>query len=138
MQEEEKEALKIVLVTWFETMQECVRTVDYERAKRIFSPAVVGFGTYQSMVVGLEALAEGQWGNIWPTIRDFTFRTEQMYWDADGKVAWAACPWDSLGFNPDGTTFSRPGRATITFRQQHDGNWLATHSHFSLYPRPTS
>ncbi len=133
---EAQSELKSAIVGWFETMQESVRTIDYNRAKPIFSPEVVGFGTFQSMVVGLETLATEQWGNVWPKIKDFTFKLEQLHFDGEGKVAWAACPWDSLGFNADGTSYYRPGRVTVGFRQQEDGRWLATHTHFSLYPRP--
>jgi hypothetical protein len=35
---------------------------------------------------------------------------------------------------PDGSTFRRPGRATIAFAQR-DGRWLAVHTHFTLIPQ---
>jgi ketosteroid isomerase-like protein len=50
-------------------------------------------------------------------------------------VAWAACPWDSTGFEADGKPYPRPGRVTVTF-ERRAGQWLAVHTHFSLYPRP--
>ncbi len=123
---------------WFRQMQSCVRAIDYERAKPLFNSEVIGFGTYQEIMFGLENLALRQWHNVWPSIREFTFDLDQLHLDGDGAVAWGACPWSSQGFKPDGTTFYRPGRVTVAFRRNESGKWLATHTHFSLYPpKPT-
>ncbi len=124
------------LRAWFHELQSCVQAVDYDRAEAIFAPDVMGFGTYKDIAAGRDTLRREQWSKIWPTINDFTFRLEQLYWSADGALAWAACPWDSVGFNADGTGFPRPGRVTVIF-EQRDGAWLAVHTHFSLYPRRT-
>lgn len=119
---------------WFRQMQSCVRAVDYERAKPLFDAEVIGYGTYREIMVGLENLARQQWHNVWPAIREFTFKLDQLHLDGAGAVAWGACPWDSQGFKPDGTSFYRPGRVTVAFRRNESGQWLATHTHFSLYP----
>ncbi|HLE26999.1 MAG TPA: nuclear transport factor 2 family protein [Anaerolineales bacterium] len=119
---------------WLTELQACVRAVDYDRAQKIFAPDVVGFGTYASMAQGLEALRAEQWSNIWPTIREFTFRLDELHWGGEGDLAWAACPWDSIGFHAGGTAFARPGRVTVIL-ERRDGAWLAVHTHFSLYPR---
>lgn len=119
---------------WFCEMQACVRAVDYDRAKAIFLPDVVGFGTYGGVLDGLDTLAADQWGHVWPTIREFTFRLDELRWGVSGALAWAACPWDSLGTRPDGATFPRPGRATVILVRD-GGRWRAAHTHFSLYPR---
>jgi ketosteroid isomerase-like protein len=129
----EPQATETTLKNWLHEMQACVRAVDYERAKKLFAPDVVGFGTYASVVQGLDNLQAGQWSNIWPTIRDFTFRLDELHWGVDGALAWAACSWDSTGFRPDGTPFPRPGRVTLVFERREE-RWLAVHSHFSLYP----
>ena len=123
-----------VLRAWFRELQSCVQAVDYDRAEAIFAPDVMGFGTYKDIAEGRDVLRREQWSNIWPTVRDFTFRLEQLHWSAQGTLAWAACPWDSVGFNPDGTPFPRPGRVTVIF-ECREGTWLAVHTHFSLYPR---
>ncbi len=121
---------------WFLELQACVQAVDYERAERIFAPDVVGFGTFTSIAAGRDMLRREQWSHIWPHIREFSFRLDELHWGADGKLAWAICPWDSLGVRADGSTFARPGRATVIL-ERRDGKLLAVHTHVSLYP-PTS
>lgn len=123
---------------WLLSLQDCVRAVDYERAMPLFLPEVVGFGTYSGVLDGLDRLARDQWRNVWPTIRDFTFRLNELRAGvaAGGDLAWAACPWDSLGRGDVGATFPRPGRMTAILVND-GGNWRAAHTHFSLYP-PTA
>ena len=130
----EPSSTEAALRGWFEELQACVQAVDYDRAEHIFAPDVMGFGTYKDIAEGREVLRREQWSNIWPTIKDFRFRPELMHWSSQGTLAWAACPWDSTGFKPDGTPFARPGRVTVTF-ECREGTWLAVHTHFSLYPR---
>lgn len=131
----EESALAIARA-WLTEMQSCVRAIDYDRAKPLFRPEAVGFGTFAGVLEGLDNLVAGQWSNIWPTIRDFTFDLANLYATADGDLLWAACPWDSLGTRPDGTTFPRPGRMTVILTRDDQG-WRALHTHFSLYP-PTA
>jgi ketosteroid isomerase-like protein len=114
-------------------MQACVRAVDYVRARAIFADDVVAFGTFAAIVVGRDALERDQWRNIWPTIRDFTFRLEELQVLGGDAHVCAVVPWDSLGVRPDGTTFDRPGRATLLL-EPRGNRWVATHSHFSLAP----
>ncbi len=130
----EANSVEGALRAWFGELQACVQAVDYDRAEHIFAPDVMGFGTYKDIAEGRAVLRREQWSSIWPTIRDFTFRLDLLYWSADGNLAWAACPWDSLGFNADGTPFSRPGRVTVIF-ECREATWLAVHTHFSLYPK---
>ena len=133
---EETEAAPADVGQWLLEMQSCVRAVDYGRARAIFLPDVVGFGTYGGVLAGLDALEAGQWRHVWPTIRDFTFRLAEARIGAAGDLAWVACPWDSLGTRPDGSTFPRPGRMTAILARR-EGRWAAAHTHFSLYP-PTA
>ena len=118
---------------WLVELQACVRAVDYERARPNFLPDVVGFGTYSGVLDGLDALMQRQWRQVWPAIRDFTFRLDELRAGGDGALAWGASPWDSLGRRDDGTTFPRPGRMTVILVRRGD-RWLAAHTHFSLYP----
>lgn len=118
---------------FLERMQSCVRDVDYERARALFAEDVVAFGTFAVVVTGRDRLEHEQWRNIWPTIRDFTFRLDSLHCLGNADALCVVVPWDSLGTRADGTAFSRPGRATLLL-EQRDGRWVATHSHFSLAP----
>ncbi len=118
---------------WFESLQSCVCAVDYQRARPLFAPDVLSFGTFGSVLRGLDHLQTGQWSNIWPNIRDFTFRLDDLHCGAGGQQAWGIVPWDSTGFDANGQPYDRPGRATVIF-EWRDGKLLAIHTHFSLYP----
>lgn len=118
---------------WFRTLERCVREVDYGSARSIFAADVVAFGTRADVVAGRDNLQANQWSGVWPTIRDFTFELAQLHWGWSGQSGWAVVTWTSTGFHPDGQPFSRPGRATIVFRQVNQGI-QAIHSHFSLAP----
>jgi ketosteroid isomerase-like protein len=129
------ETERAALREWLKTFQECVRTVDYERGRRLFAPDVMAFGTYSAIVVGIDELIRDQWSRIWPTITGFTYRVDEAYFGVDRDVAWIACAWDSEGRTPDGSAYSRPGRVTVGLKRDRGGHWVATHTHHSLYPR---
>jgi ketosteroid isomerase-like protein len=114
-------------------MQTCVQGVDFERARPLFAEDVVAFGTFASVVSGREALEAQQWRNIWPVIRDFRFRLADMRCLGTADALCVVVGWDSLGQRGDGSTFDRPGRATLLLVQR-DGRYVALHSHFSLSP----
>ena len=118
---------------WFRTWGACVAAVDFEAARPSFSSDVVGFGTHATFVSGLAALEAEQWRQIWPNITGFEFIVAELVGAVNGETAWAAVPWTSTGYREDGSSFHRPGRATVTFRRA-SGNWLGTHTHFSLSP----
>ena len=133
----DEQTARVIAEAWLTEMHTCVRAVDYARARHLFRPDVVGFGTYSGVLNGLDHLVAGQWNNVWRTIRDFTFRLDALHAGGDGDVIWLACPWDSTGVRPDGTTFDRPGRVTVILRHD-ETSWRAAHTHFSLYPpKPT-
>lgn len=122
---------------WFDTWGKLVAAVDYEQARDLFHPEAVGFGTYMEYVRGLDQLEARQWRSIWGTIDGFHFPTERLICgvSSDGQQAWGIVPWGSTGFNEDGTTYDRPGRATVLFvRDAADTRWLAIHTHMSLSP----
>jgi ketosteroid isomerase-like protein len=114
-------------------MQQCVRAVDYARARPLFAEDAVAFGTFAAVVEGRERLEHEQWRNVWPNIRDFTFRLDELH--CLGTEGWmcVVVPWDSIGQRADGESFSRSGRATLVLSRRGD-RWVATHSHFSLAP----
>jgi ketosteroid isomerase-like protein len=127
------------LRAWFTTWNRCIVAHDFAAARSLFDPAVSGFGTRAAFVFGQDALEHEQWRHVWPTIRDFRFLTDALHGAIEGRHAWAAVRWTSTGVHPDGTTFPRPGRATVVLR--HAGtSWRGVHTHFSLDPGtpPTS
>jgi ketosteroid isomerase-like protein len=118
---------------WFSTWENYVRAVDYTSARQLFDRNVASFGTHAEIVFGLDRLVAEQWSAVWPNIADFRFEVDKLHGGIAGDCAWAAVPWTSTGFHEDGTAFTRPGRATVTFRRQRD-HWLGIHTHFSLKP----
>jgi ketosteroid isomerase-like protein len=118
---------------WFSTWDTCVRAVDFAAARALFDPAVSGFGTHAAIVFGQTALEREQWSNVWPKIDGFRFDVAALHGAIAGDHAWAAVPWHSTGYHQDGSTFQRPGRATVIFRLE-GARWLGLHTHFSLQP----
>jgi catechol 2,3-dioxygenase-like lactoylglutathione lyase family enzyme/ketosteroid isomerase-like protein len=120
---------------WLTKFSAHVRAVDFDGGRAMCDPELVAFGTVAEFVGGIDRVMAEQWRRVWPTIREFTIRADQAIGSVSDDQAWVAAPWDSLGTRPDGSTFRRPGRATIAFVKR-DGRWLATHTHFSLSPSP--
>ncbi len=125
--------LREIARTWLEALQRCVRAVDYGAAQSLFAEDIQAFGTYAAIVSGRDALQREQWQSIWPNIRKFTFRLGEVRCVGNETLLGVIVPWDSLGTRADGTTFSRPGRATLILTRR-EGRWVAVHSHFSLAP----
>ena len=125
--------VRAVFENWLETFAGHVRAVDYASAKPLFHPDILAFGTHNDVIPGLESWVATQWDNVWPRTSDFRFTLAQtrMLVSADGSMATVIAPWTSTGYHPDGSTFDRPGRATLVFDKGVDG-WLCTHSHMSL------
>lgn len=124
---------------WLETFAACVRDVDYDRARPMFDVDVVGFGTFAAMLIGREALIDGQWRNIWGCTRGFHFLLESAHIDVSsaGDTAFVATPWMSQGRDAAGHWYDRLGRCTLVLRKRHrDGAWLCVHSHYSRQPHP--
>ena len=126
---------------WLETFAQCVRDVDYNRARGLFDPDVVGFGTFAGMLVGRENLIDGQWRNIWACTRGFHFLLDAAHVDvsSDGDMAFVASPWISQGRDAAGHWYDRLGRCTLVLRKRDGGSgggWLCVHSHYSRQPNP--
>jgi len=118
-------------------MQACVRTIDFERARPLFAEDVIAFGTFAAIVAGRSNLEREQWHKIWPAIRDFTFRLDELHCLGTPEALCVVVPWDSTGLRADGESFSRPGRATLLLVPR-ENRWVAAHSHFSLAPAPAA
>jgi ketosteroid isomerase-like protein len=107
--------------------------VDFDSTEKMFAPDVASFGTKAQVVVGLAPLRDQQWEWIWPNIQDFEMKLDEIHSSSSGDLAWGMVPWVSTGFDESGAPYDRPGRATIVM-ERRGGEWLATHSHFSLVP----
>jgi ketosteroid isomerase-like protein len=128
-------SLAASVAAWVQGWGEEVAAVDLTTARRRFAGDVVAFGTHADVVAGVDALAEEQWGRIWPAIEDFRFELEALHVIAspDGLQAVAVVPWSSTGIDEQGGRFDRPGRATIVLsRRSASDPWQGVHSHFSL------
>jgi ketosteroid isomerase-like protein len=128
-------ALDQIARDFLTAMQSCVRGVDFARARPLFADTVVAFGTFARVVSGRDHLEAEQWRHVWPTIRDFTFDLDSLHALGTPEAVCVVVAWTSLGARADGSTFDRPGRATLLL-EPRDGRYVATHSHFSLAPSP--
>lgn len=121
------------ILDWLTVFSAFVREVDYASARPMWHPDLLAFGTYNDVIQGLEAAISTQWDNVWPRTAGFAFDLAgtHILAAADNSMAVAITPWTSTGFNPDGTQFDRPGRATMVFARDNNA-WRCTHSHMSL------
>jgi len=126
-------ALKAYFLDWLDTFSACVRDVDYAAARPMFHPSILAFGTHMDVLPSLDAWVKAQWDNVWPKTSDFRFKRDAVHVLAsdDETMAVVIAPWDSTGYHPDGSTFDRPGRATMVFHRRGEG-WLGVHTHLSL------
>ena len=118
---------------WFSDFGQCCKSRDFTAARKLVSPRVCSFGSKVDLVTNLSDLEKQQWGKIWPRIEGFTFILEKLIAKGHGELAWGITPWDSVGFDPEGYSFNRPGRATVILQEFRE-HWLAIHTHFSLVP----
>jgi len=117
---------------WLRCFEAACRSRDFAAGRRLFAADAVAFGTYATAVHGLDNIEREQWRQIWPRIRDFRFEENPTVTGA-GDAAWIAATWSSGATAPDGTAFTRHGRATFNLARR-DGHWVAVHSHVSLLP----
>lgn len=121
---------------WLIELQECVRAVDYERARKLFAEDVVSFGTQvNSIEIRLDEVEREQWHEVWPRVRSFTYRLEDVRCFGDEGCLIVLVPWQSVGVRADNTTYERDGRTTFVLARR-DGRWVCVHFHSSLVVRP--
>ena len=121
---------------WFERLAERVRAVDYAGARPLFADDMIAFGTFADFVTGRDAVEREQWRNVWGAIDRFRFRLDgvRAIVSADRLTAAGMAVFDSTGYGADGAPNDRPGRATVVFgRAAVGGDWVARHTHFSLF-----
>ncbi|MEA2826734.1 MAG: hypothetical protein QOG43_1173 [Actinomycetota bacterium] len=121
---------------WLATWQAFVRRRDFEQARLLFSPDVLGFGSVATVAGSLDELEGSQWRRVWPRLGNFTFEDDHLavVVSSDRLLATVAVTWDSTWVD-NGTERPRPGRASIVLvRTGVDDPWRAVHTHFSLNP----
>jgi ketosteroid isomerase-like protein len=120
---------------WFDTLAVHVREVDFVGARPIFAPDMVAFGTFTDFMTGRDVAEHQQWRNVWPHIDEFRFRSDvRAIVSPDRLQAVGMAIFDSTGYRQDGTSYDRPGRATVVFVRDSIGKpWLAQHTHLSLF-----
>jgi ketosteroid isomerase-like protein len=117
---------------WLREFEAACRGRDFDTGRLMFAEDAVAFGTWAMAVHGLANIEREQWRNVWPRIRNFTFEAEPVV-RASGDTAWIAAAWSSEATGPDGTPFTRPGRATFILAPRN-GRLQCVHSHVSLQP----
>lgn len=123
------------IADWLAEWGGCIASLDFARARNLFDPDVVGFGTFSDLLVGLDDLEARQWRAVWPAIADFRFDVDGLWTEVspDRRLAHLAAGWTSTGRCEDATPFARPGRCTVTLRRADPTSpWFGTHTHFSL------
>ena len=120
---------------WFERLAEHVRTVDFAGARPIFAPDMIAFGTFTDFMTGRDKAEAAQWRNVWPHIDEFRWRPDvRALVSTDRLSAVGMAIFDSTGYRENGTPYERPGRATVAFeRARPDAEWVAVHTHMSLF-----
>ncbi|MFT5174594.1 MAG: ketosteroid isomerase-like protein [Gammaproteobacteria bacterium] len=112
--------------------RDCAK-VDFDATEPMFAQDVYSFGTKARVVQGRDRLRAEQWQGIWPNIADFSFDLEQVHGSGNDTMAWGMAPWNSTGFDEQGASYERPGRATVVLERRGE-QWQVIHTHFSLVP----
>ena len=126
-------AIRAEILDWLDRFAACVRAVDYKSAYPFWHEQALAFGTHKRVLEGLWDWRDRQWDSVWPKTSAFAFVAEEtrVLASPDGRMAVAITPWGSTGYNPDGSEFDRPGRASIILMREGDA-WVGVHSHMSL------
>jgi ketosteroid isomerase-like protein len=122
---------------WFRALQVCVQTVDFAGSRPLFTDEMITFGTFTAFTVGREATEQEQWRHVWGHIDRFRWHLDDLRTiiSADRLTAVGMAVFESIGYTEDGKAFDRPGRATIVLgRQAVSEEWVAQHTHVSLFP----
>ena len=84
---------------WLAQWGECIASLDFARARTLFVPGVVGFGTFSDLLVGLDDLEARQWRAVWPAISDFRFELDGLWTEVspDRRLGHLAAGWASTG-----------------------------------------
>lgn len=131
--EEDRRSVK----DWYDRWSGYVASVDFKAARPTFAEDAIAFGSKVEVMTSQAQLEAEQWRSVWPSIEDYRFDTStlEVIISPDRLMAMGACIFRSTGIHPDGKTFERNGRSTVTLMRPSVGAaWICTHSHISLKP----
>ena len=120
---------------WFRELEQHVQAVDFAAARHLFRDDFIAFGTFSDFVELQPEIEQKQWRNVWPTIDGFVWRDNIRALVSPARLfAVGLAIFDSTGYHPDGSTFPRAGRATVSFgRGAVSEPFVANHTHLSLF-----
>ncbi|WP_201864966.1 YybH family protein [Microvirga soli] len=122
---------------WFQKLQVCIQTVDFVGSRPLFADDLITFGTLAAFTVGRETTEKEQWRKVWGQIDQFRWNLGDLRTIVSGDrlTAVGMAVFESTGYTEDGKPFDRPGRATVVLGRQAVGEeWVAQHTHVSLFP----
>ena len=128
---------RATIEAWLRRWERDIVAVDQPTARELFDDGVIGFGSRETVLIGLDTLVARQWEPTWANIEGYGYDYDNLHTfvSDDRLMAVALVPWHSTGFGADGSSFDRPGRATVVLRRETiDSPWLAIHTHMSLKP----
>jgi ketosteroid isomerase-like protein len=129
------QAVPDFLEKWLKDFSEAVRKRDFASGENLFEDGTVSFGTVCFRAENLDELVARQWRRVWPRTADFDFDYASARAIVTGDSATVVTGWRSSGFDHDGNSVERSGRATIVLQKSAAG-WKAIHTHFSISPQP--
>ena len=122
---------------WFQKLQLCIQAVDFVGSRPLFADDIITFGTFAAFTVGREATEQEQWRHVWSHIDQFRWHLDDLRTliSGDRLTAVGMAVFESTGYTESGKAFDRPGRATVVLGRQAAGEeWIAQHTHVSLFP----
>lgn len=125
------------IADFFQRWGDLVGSVDFRRARDLYTDDVIAFGSLGKMMASRDALEAEQWRRVWPTLADYRhdLTTLEVVVSPDRLMAMGAVMAPTTGIHEDGSHFDRPVRVTATLMREAVGApWFMTHTHVSLVP----
>lgn len=119
---------------WLRDWEGLINSLDFARARSLFSENVVSFGTLTEILIGLDDLEKRQWRKIWPAISDFTFDEPRILISEEApQIVTVLALWRSRRKARHRGSYDRKGRATLILKAEKSG-LQCIHSHLSMEP----
>ena len=111
--------------------------MDFVGSRSLFAEDIITFGSFTAFTMGREATEHEQWRHVWGQIDQFRWHLDDLriIVSGDRLTAVGMAVFESTGYSEGGKAFARPGRATTVLGRQAIGEeWVAQHTHVSLFP----